>query len=87
MHYFESTLFGKITFHFWTRYIDDTFTLIGTTLHNVDHIFQTMNSIENNIQFTYVIENSGVVPFLDTLVFRTEEGFSTFIYRKHSAVS
>ena len=60
MHYFENTLFEKISFPFWTRYVDDTFTLIDTSLNNVDHILQTMNSIDNNIQFTYEIENNGV---------------------------
>ena len=66
---------------------DDNFTLIDTSLYNVDHILQTMNSIDNNIQFTYEIENNGVLPFLDTLVFRSEKGFSTSVYRKHIAVS
>ena len=61
--------------------------MIDTSLHNVDHILQTMSSIDNNIQFTYEIENNGVLPFLDTLVSRTEEGFSTSVYRKHFAVS
>ena len=87
MQYFENNLFKKISFSFWTRYVDDTFTLIDTSLHNVDHILQTMNSIDNNIQLTYGIENNGVLPFLDTLVSRSEKGFSTSVYRKHFAVS
>ena len=37
--------------------------------------------------FTYEIENNGVLPFLDTLVSRTEEGFSTSVYHNHFAVS
>ena len=86
MHYFENTLFEKISFPFWTRYVDNTFTPIDTSLHNVDHILQTMNSIDNNIQFTYEIENNSVFSFLDTLVSRTEEGFSTSVYRKQFAV-
>ena len=43
--------------------------------------------ISINIHFTYKIENIGILPFLDTLVSRTEEGFSTSVYRKHFAVS
>ena len=86
MHYFENTLFEKISFPFWTRYVDDTFTLIDTSLHNVDHILQTMNSIDNNIQFTCEIEKNSVLPFLGTLVYRTDEGFSASVYRKNFAV-
>ena len=37
-----------------------------------------MNSIENNIQCTY--ENNAVLPFLDALVSRTDEDFSTSMY-------
>ena len=81
-HFFE-----KISFPSWTRYVDDTFTLTDTSLHNVDNILLIMNSIDNNIQFTYEIENSGELPFLDTLVFRTDEGFSTSVYRKHFPIS
>ena len=51
MHYIE-----KNSFPFWTRYVNDTITLIDTFLHNVDHILQIMNSVDNNIQFTYEIE-------------------------------
>ena len=87
MHYFENTFFEKISFPFWTRYVDDTFTLIDTSLHNIDHILQIMNSIDNNIQFAYEIENKGILPFLDTLVFCTHESFSTSVYRKNFNVS
>ena len=78
------TLFEKNSLPFWTRYVDDTFT--WTPLHNADHILQTMNSVDNNIQFAYEIGNNGVVPFLDTLASRTEKGFLTSVYRKHFAV-
>ena len=46
-----------------------------------------MNSIDNNIQFTYEIENNVVLPFLDILVSRTNEGFSTSVFCKNFAVS
>ena len=72
----------------------DTFTLIDTSLYSVDHILQTMIKMErysimhitiniqsdNNIQFTYGIKNNGVLPFLDTLVSRTNKGFLTSVY-------
>ena len=68
MHYFANTLFEKISFPLWTRYVDDTFTLIDTSVHNVNHLLQIMNSIDNNIQFPYEIENYGVLSFHGTLV-------------------
>ena len=72
MHNFENTPFEKISFPFWMRYSDNTLKLIDTSLHKVDHILQTMNSIDNYNQFTYEIENNGALPFLDTLVSRSE---------------
>ena len=59
----------KMSFPFWTRCVDDTFTLIETSLHEVDHILQTMNYIDNDIQFTYEIKKKGELPFFDTLIF------------------
>ena len=44
-----------------------------------------MNSIGNSIQFIHEIENDGALPFLDTLVSLTDEGFSTSVYRKNFA--
>ena len=85
--YFENTHFEKIFFPFWTWYVDNTFILIDTSLHNIDHILQITNSSDNTIQFIYEIENSGVFLFLDTLVFRTDGGFSASVYRKNFAVS
>ena len=70
MHYLENNLFGKISFRFGTRYIDDTYTLFDTSLHKIHYILQIINSINNNIQFTYEIENNSVLPFFDTLVSR-----------------
>ena len=77
----------KISFLFWTRYVNATFTLINTFLHIVDHILQTLNWSENYILFMYEIENSGALPFLNALVSRGNEGFSTSVYRKIFAVS
>ena len=84
---FTCTILKNFLSLFWTRYVDDTFTLIDTSLQNVDHILQTMNSIDINIQFTYEIENIGVLPFLGTLFSCTDEGFSTSVYRKIFTVS
>ena len=81
MHYFENFLFKKIFFPFWTRYVDDTFTLIDTSLHNVDHILQTMNFIKNNIQTTFKFGSNDVPPILHTRVSHTDEGIWASVYR------
>ena len=39
------------------------------------------------IQFAYKIDNNCILPFFDTLVSHTDEGFSISVYRKHFAVS
>ena len=50
MHYFENTLFEKISFPFWTRYVDDTFTLIDTSLHNIDtYIWALVNLTKSSV--------------------------------------
>ena len=79
----KTPLFEKISSHFWSRYVEDTFTFIDISLHKVDQVLQTMNSIDNNIKFTYEFENNGVLPFFDTLVSRTDKSFSTSVYRKN----
>ena len=54
-----------------------------TFLHKVDHILLIINSIENNIQFTYETKNNGILLLLDKLVSRSDEGFSISVYRKN----
>ena len=46
-----------------------------------------MNSIGINIQFSYEIANSDILPFLDTPVSSIDEDFLTSIYCKNFAVS
>lgn len=43
MHYFEGILFNKCSFTFKIRYFDDTFTLIDTSLLNIDVTLNIMN--------------------------------------------
>ena len=66
---------------FWKRYVDDT----CTTLHpdSIPVFHQHLNSIEPSIQFTYEVEQDGVIPFLDTEVTHHSDGsLSTKVYRK-----
>ena len=66
---------------FYNRYVDDTFTLF-TSIDHVKKFHRYLNSRHPNITFTYEEENNNCLPFLDVLVTREENKFSTSIYRK-----
>ena len=60
---------------FWKRYVDDTCTALPP---NEVHTFHAhLNTIKPSIQFTYEMEENGILPFLDT-----EITHSTKVYRK-----
>ena len=66
---------------FYKRYVDDTFVLFS----NRDAAQSFLNFINNyhpNITFTMDVENNDKLPFLDINVCRTQDGFSTGIFRK-----
>lgn len=86
MHFFECALFEKFPFPFWVHYVDDIFTLISISTPNINCILKLMNSINNNIQFAFEINNINSLSFLDTMVSHNEEGFSTTVYRKLFAI-
>ena len=66
-HYFKNILLEKIHFPFKPCYVDDIFTFIDTSLNNIDYILQVMNSMSNNMQFTFEIENNGALFFFYTI--------------------
>jgi hypothetical protein len=65
----------------WNRYVDDVFSLIENK-DSAKTVLNFLNSQHNNIRFTIEWEKNNKLPFLDTLVTRKEEGFSTNIYHK-----
>ena len=65
----------------WLRYVDDTF-ILWSHNENVEALLTHMNSIRPSIQFTMEKESNGQLPFLDVLVERQDDGFSTSVYRK-----
>ena len=66
---------------FYRRYIDDTFVLFSSKDH-VKKFHHYLNSRHRNMHFTYEVEEGNKLPFLDVLISREEDRFSTSIYRK-----
>ncbi len=65
----------------YRRYVDDTFCLF----RNRDHIALFLNFINSqhpNIKFTYETETENSLPFLDVLVTREGNCFTTSLFRK-----
>ena len=66
---------------FYNRFIDDTFTLFSSEDH-VKKFHKYLNTRHKNMHFTYEIEQNNCLPFLDVLVTRENDSFSTSLYRK-----
>ena len=50
---------------------------------NIDNFLETLNNLHPSIKFKVEIENNNALPFLDTLVIRSEDGYPKFrVYRK-----
>lgn len=65
----------------WLRYIDDIFVIWKGTQAELDLFFTFLNEMDMDIKFT-MTSSLTEVQFLDTLVYRTEEGFKTDLYTK-----
>src|SRR5215469_12911630 len=68
----------------YMRYIDDCFLLFKEQSHSLLFL-NYLNSKHNNINFSMETELSASLPFLDILVSRSSNGFSTSLYRKPSS--
>ena len=78
----ENSIVPKMNSHlrFWKRYVDDTLTIAKEG--SINHILQQLNSFHPNTQFTFEIESSGRIPFLDILIIRKKSSIETTVYRK-----
>ena len=78
----ENSIVPKLHSHlqFWKRYADDTFTIVKEG--SISHVLQQLNSFHPNIQFTFEIESSGRIPFLEFLIIRKKSKIETTVYRK-----
>ena len=78
----ENSIVPKLNSHlqFWKRYVVDTLTIVKEG--SINHVLQQLNSFHPNIQFTFEIESSGRIPFLDILIIRKKSKIETTVYRK-----
>ena len=65
----------------WLRYVDDVIVIIPNNT-NIDNKLRMLNKVNKDIQFTVEEENNGKLPFLDTVVWRGDEGVKFSVYRK-----
>jgi len=80
---FSQNLIVKPTVY--CRYIDDIFLVID----NVQDLEKLKKNFEENsiLQFTYELETKKQIPFLDTLVSRTNSELTTTVFRKETSSS
>ena len=66
--------------HFGKRCVDDTLTIVEEGSINL--VLQQLNSFHPNIQFTFEMESSRRISFLDILIIRKKSKIETTVYRK-----
>ena len=80
--YHESKLFSKLSKPIvYCRYVDDTFVIFNNEL-DFDNFFNNLNLLHPALQFTFEKENNSSLPFLDVLVTKSKNQFTTSVYRK-----
>ena len=81
----EETLFSQCPSAFrpvfYRRYVDDTFLLFQNKVA-AEQFLEFANNVHNNIRFTIEHENNNCLPFLDILITRQPQHFSTSVFRK-----
>ena len=65
----------------YRRYVDDCFLLFKDKSH-VPNFLQYLNNKHPNISYTVELENNNSLAFLDVLITRNNDRFSTTVYRK-----
>ena len=66
---------------FYRRYIDDTFILFNHPSH-VSKFLNYINVQQPDIKFTSEIESNGKINFLDIVISKCDDNFTTSVYRK-----
>ena len=81
----ERTILPTLREHMspWKRYVDDTISYIKE--ESIKHVLSKLNDYHDNIEFTYEIENDGILPSLDVLVIRKDYEVEKTGYRKSTS--
>lgn len=67
----------------WYRYVDDTFCFIKE--NEIENVRDVLNGFHENIGFTYEVENSNSLSFLDVRIIKNNDGsFETKVFRKET---
>lgn len=67
----------------WLRYVDDILVITPRNT-NLNNKLRRLNNVHERIQFTIEEENNGCLPFLDTLIMKTNEGTRFKVFRKRT---
>lgn len=68
---------------FYKRYVDDTFATFRQR-EDIEIFLTSINSLHEQIKFTVEIESDSALPFLDVRITRSNNTFSSGVYRKGS---
>ena len=66
---------------YYKRYVDDTFILFQTKVA-AEQFLEFANNLHPSIKFTIDHEHNNCLPFLDILITRSDQYFSTSVFRK-----
>ena len=81
----EQSLFNNSTVshkpHTYFRYVDDTLAAFSSQQH-AESFLDTLNNLHPNLTFTMESEANNQISFLDVLVSRDNNHFTTSIFRK-----
>ena len=86
IHYFEEKLLSVYKFPYWFRYVDDTFILVPSNT-DFSSLLSVVNLIDCCIQSILEIENNNSLSFLDALVSKCIDQFTTTGFKKSFTVS
>ena len=87
MEFYETRMLPRII-HFdiiWYRYVDDILCLLPVNIDPND-LLRQLNELVPTIKFKLEVEENGQIPFLDTLVIKSNCGFKFKVYRKPTHV-
>lgn len=73
---------ARLTPTMWRRYLDDTFVLWPHGADQLEEFHAHLNCQHPQIQFTKEVEEDDRISFLDVLVKKENNRFSTTVYRK-----